>query len=119
MQSGNALEQILREILLANPTHDHVQLNKTYLSGSFYNVELNTNDIPKLGVVFPTNPSTYTMVALPLVFLIGWKNSPPTFSTATETVSDLVNQRLSCPEYQPPDHRLNQMAAEVPFTKAS
>jgi hypothetical protein len=46
---------------------------------------------------------------------MGWKNSPPAFSTATETIADLANQRLSRPDYQPPDHLLDQMAADVPL----
>ena len=79
-------------------------------------MDLNTNDVPKLGVVLPTNTGTEPMITLPLVLPIGWKNSPPDFSTSTETVSDLVNQRLIYIEYQPPDHRLDQMAAKVPLT---
>jgi hypothetical protein len=76
-------------------------------------VDLNSNDAPKLGVVYPTKPGTEPMVAVPLVLPMGWKNSPPAFSTATETIADLANQRLSRPDYHPPDHPLDQLAAEV------
>ena len=99
MQFGHALDWILREILLANPAHGPVQLNKTDLSDGFYRVDLNSDDVPKLGVVFPTKPGTEPMVALPLVMPMGWKNSPPAFSTETETTADLANQRLSRPDY--------------------
>ena len=113
MQFGHALERILREILLANPAHGPVQLNKTDLSDGFYRVDLNADDAPKLGVVFPTKPGTDAMVAVPLVLPMGWKNSPPAFSTATETIADIANQRLRCPDYRPPDHPLDEMAATV------
>ena len=81
-------------------------------------MDLNTNDVPKIGVVFLTNLDTNPIVALLLVLPVGWKNSPPTFPTATETIANLANQRLSRQEYQPPDHRLDQMAAKVQFTKS-
>ena len=57
------------------------------------------------------------MVALPLVLPMWWKNLPPVFSTATETVADLSNKWISRPEYQPLNHRLDHMAAEVPLPK--
>ena len=61
MQYGNDLERILHEILLANPAHGPVQLNKTELSNGFYHMDLNTNDVPNLGVVLTTKTSTETM----------------------------------------------------------
>ena len=118
MQFGHALERIFCEILLANSANVHVQINKTDLSDGFYQVDINTNDVYKLGVVLFTKPGKKRIIALPLVFPMGWKNTPSAFSTATETAANLANQRLSRPEYHPPDHRLDQMAAEVPFTKS-
>jgi hypothetical protein len=115
MQFGHTLERILREILLANPAHGPVLLNKTDLSDGFYRVDLNSDDAPKLGVVFPTKTGAAPMVAVPLVLPMGWKNSPPAFSTATETIADLANQRLRRPDYHPPSHPLDDMAAAVPM----
>ena len=74
------------------------------LSNGFYRVDLNTDDVLKLGVVLPTNPGINPMSALNLVFPMGRKNSLPTFSTATETISDLANLRLSRLNYQPPQN---------------
>ena len=34
------------------------------------------------------------MMAIPLTRPMGWKNSPPFFCTATETVADLANEAL-------------------------
>ena len=84
-------KRILHKILLANPTHGPAHINKTYLSDGFYCIELNTNDVPKLNLVFPTNPSTKPMYALPLLLPMVWNNSAPSFSTATETIADLAN----------------------------
>ena len=94
MQFGHALDRILQEILLANPVHGPTHLIKIDISDRFYQISLNINDIPKLGVVFPTLPEDEQLVAFPLVLPMGWSNSPPIFSTATETIADLANRRL-------------------------
>ena len=74
MQFGHALDRILREILLANINHGHVYLNKTNLSDGFYRVSMASNDIPKLGVVFPTcHDQDEPLIALPLVLPMGWE----------------------------------------------
>ena len=94
MQFGHALDRILREILLADPTLGPVRIIKVDLSDGFYRIDLNIDDIPKLGVVFPTEDGEEDLIAFPLVLPMGWKNSPPIFSTATETIADLANARL-------------------------
>ena len=118
MQFGHALERILREILLANPSHGPVHLTKTDLSDGFYRVNLNADDAPKLGLVFPTRPGEEKLVAIPLVAPMGWKNSPPVFSTATETIADLTNARLRSPDYKPTPHALDDMAEDVAPARA-
>ena len=40
---------------------------------------------------------------------MGWKNSPPVFSTATETLTDLANQGIHYP-LEPKAHQLNDQA---------
>ena len=77
MQFGHALDRLLREILLADPAHGPVQMMKVDLSDGFYRVNLNIDDIPKLGVTFLTKPGEEQLVALLLVLPMGWKNSPP------------------------------------------
>ena len=113
MQFGHALERILREILLANPAHGPVHLNKTDLSDGFYREDLCPGDAPKLGVVYPTATSSQSLVAIPLVLPMGWKNSPPAFSTATETIADLANKRLRDSSYVPKRHALDDLALEM------
>jgi len=94
MQFGHALDRILREILLADPIHGPVYLIKIDIIDGFYRIALNIDDIPKLWVVFPTLPGEEPLVAFPLVLPMGWSNSPPIFSTATETITDLTNEQL-------------------------
>ena len=54
MQFGHALNRYLQEILLVDPVLGPFYLIKVDISDGFYCIALNTNDIPKLGVVFPT-----------------------------------------------------------------
>jgi len=122
MQFGLALDRILREILLANPEFGPVNLMKVDLSDGFYRIGLNIGDIPKLGVVFPTEPGEEPLVAFPLVLPMGWRNSPPIFSTATETIADLTNQRLRDPtpaQPHPLDEQAEQVIPESPLLTAS
>ena len=79
MQFGHALDRILREILLADPQLGPVYMLKLDIFDGFYRVNIAPNDVPKLGVVFPSRPGKEQLVALPLVLPMGWKNSPPLF----------------------------------------
>ena len=58
-------------------------------------------------------PSEPSLVALPLVLHMGWKNNPPIFSTVTETIADIVDKRLRDDSYQPPVHNLDTLAESV------
>jgi hypothetical protein len=51
--------------------------------------------MPKLGAVFPSPPGKDPLVALQLVLPMGWKNSPPAFCTAVQTIAaDIASQSL-------------------------
>lgn len=112
MQFGGALPRLLREILLANPALGTVRMIKVDLSDGFYRIALNPDDIPKLGVVFPTRPGEEELVAFPLVLPMGWANSPPIFSTATETIADVANSAILSP-VEPAPHHLDEEAASM------
>ena len=83
------------------------------MSDGFYREDLCPGDAPKLGVVYPTVTSSQNLVAIPLVLPMGWKNSPPAFSTATETIADLANRRLRDSSYSPQRHALDDLALEM------
>ena len=102
MQFGKALQRILQAILHADPRFGPVYLIKVDIANGFYRVWLNTADIPKLGVVFPTLPDSEPLVAFPLVLPMGWTESPPYFCAATETAMDLANQAAEWG--RPPPH---------------
>jgi hypothetical protein len=91
MQTCLSLECILHEILLASPAHGPVHMIKLDISDGFYQITLNIDDIPKLGVVFPMLPGDEPLIAFPLVLSMGWINSPPIFLTATQTIADIAN----------------------------
>jgi hypothetical protein len=55
---------------------------------------------------------------LPLVLPMGWKNSPPIFSTATETIADLANTCLSNTRYHSRRNHLDTLAASVDLPPA-
>ncbi len=73
MQFGQSLERILWEILFTNPAHGPVQMIKLDISDGFYQIGLNIDDIPKLGVVFPMLPGDKPLIGFPLVLPMGWK----------------------------------------------
>lgn len=113
MQFGHALNCLLCEILLLDAKNGPIDLMKVHISDSFYCILVVANDIPKLGVIFSTGLSQEPLIALPLVLPMGWKNSSPIFTTATETVADLANQHIQDPSHIPLLHHLNKQAQEV------
>jgi hypothetical protein len=112
MQFGHALDRILRDILLADPKLGPIYLSKLDISDGFYRINLAIDDIPKLGVVFPVKEGEEPLVAFPLVLPMGWANSPPIFSAATETSADLANEAIQRGD-APPSHPLDDLAATL------
>lgn len=110
MQFGHAFNRILRHILFSDPHHGPVYLIKIDISDGFYRIDVNPDDIPRLGVVFPTEEGQEPLIAFPLVLPMGWENSPPAFTTATETIADLANGCLKSGQVAKP-HHLDDRAA--------
>jgi len=95
MQFGHALSRILQYILLSYPAHGPIYNLKIDISDGFYRINMNPEeDIPRFRVVFPMQPGQEPLIALPLVLPMHWKNSPPTFCTATETIANFANALL-------------------------
>ena len=67
---------------------------KSDVSDGFYRIGLRPSDAAKLGLVFPSEAGDKDLVAILLTLPMGWKNSPPIFCTAKETVADLANEAL-------------------------
>jgi hypothetical protein len=113
MQFGKALERILAQIVAANPAHGPAQLTKVDIANGFYRAWLNLSDIPKLAVSIPSLKGEEPLLAFPLVPPMGWTESPPCFCAATETVTDVANQR-ALNNWKPPPHRLDETADSAP-----
>jgi hypothetical protein len=95
MQFGKALWRVLRHLKSANPHLVPVYLSKIYIADIFYRVWVGANDVPKLGVLFPSADGEEYLIGFPLALPMGWTESPKIFTAATETVADLVNNSLA------------------------
>jgi hypothetical protein len=113
MQFGRALQRILRAIARSDPRRGPVYLSKIDIADGFYRIGIRSEDIPKLGVLFPSREGEDQMIGFPLVLPMGWSQSPPIFSAATETVADLANQHLKRRLPKTP-HRLDDVSETTP-----
>jgi hypothetical protein len=91
MQFGHTLRRLLRHIIRANPRFGPVYLSKLDIADGFYRIWLLPRDIPKLGVLFPQCDGEEPLIGFPLALPMGWIHSPPYFTAATETITDLAN----------------------------
>jgi hypothetical protein len=66
-------------------------------------------DVPKLGVILPTVAGQERLIGFPLVLPMGWKDSPPIFTSATEIITDLANVAIKEGVLQK-SHRLELVA---------
>ena len=113
MQFGRALERYLRRIVLADPRFGPVKMIKVDLSDGFYRIWVRSDDVPKLGMAFPS-PADDPLIAFPLALPMGWTNSPPLFTAVTETIADVTNQRLLKQRKVPSPHQLEVTANSPP-----
>jgi hypothetical protein len=92
MQFGRTLHRLLRHIIRANPRFGPVYLSKLDIADGFYRIWLLPRDVPKLGVLFPQCDGEEPLIGFPLALpMLGWIHSPPYFTAATETITDLAN----------------------------
>jgi hypothetical protein len=118
MQFGKALWCILAGIVHANPRLGPVYLSKVGIADVFYRIWVKAADIPKLGVLIPAEPGQERLIGFPVVLPIGWKESSQVFTSATETVTDLVNDQIQQGIKQPP-HRLDQQSESCSMATTS
>jgi hypothetical protein len=117
MQFGKALQRVLRHLKSANPHLGPVYLSKIDIADGFYRIWVRASDVPKLGVLFPTDDGEEYLVGFPLALPMGWTESPKIFTAATETVADLTNTALSSGAVFGP-HQL-EVQSETPATPPS
>jgi hypothetical protein len=95
MQFGRALQRILHAIARSDPRLGPIYLSKIDIAYGFYRIGIRSEDVPKLGVLFPARDREKQLISFPLVLPMGWSQSPPILSAATETVAYLTNQHLT------------------------
>ena len=71
MQYGQALDHLLREVLLVDPDLGPIYLLKANARGGFYCIDLRPEDYPKLGLVLLSEEKGEDLVAIPLTLFIG------------------------------------------------
>ena len=111
MQWGRTLQRILWYIYYADRRHGPVMLSKTDLSDGFYQLHLSPSGALQLAMPFPSNHGEPPLVAVPTRLPMGWTESPPAFSAATETIADITNQLLEESLSMPPSHPLETLAS--------
>jgi hypothetical protein len=85
MQFGVALLRIFQTIARSDPRLGPVYLSEIYVADAFYCIWIRAEDVPKLGVQLPAENTEEQIVGFPLVLPMGWKQSPPILTVATET----------------------------------
>ena len=117
MQFGRALQRVsINRVVGAEQRYGPVYLAKIDIVDGFYRVWLQLANIPKFGVVLPTSPGQPALIAFPLTLPMGWEESPPYFTTLTETACDLANSALRSRSTRARStaHRLEMVAATPP-----
>lgn len=56
MQFGRALQRVFSTMVHADPRYGPVQMAKIDVADGFYGVWVQISDVPKLGVILPTQP---------------------------------------------------------------
>lgn len=112
MQFGEALQRMLDKVVHADPAYGPVSLAKIDIADGFYRIRIRAHDIPRLGVILPSAGGD-PLVAFPLALPMGWVESPPYFTSVTETACDLLNAALQRGD-NPPPHSLESLAATPP-----
>ena len=112
MQYGQALERIIREVVIADPALGPVYILKADVSDGFYLIALRPKDSPMPGLVFPLEGEYCELVAIMITLPMGWKKSQPIFCTETETMAYLANAFL---RYNTPalPHKLDDMTESI------
>ena len=79
MQYGQALERLIREVVIANPALEPMHVLKADFSGSFYHIVLHLTDAPTLGIVFPLEGEDEEFVVIPVTLPMVWRKLLPIF----------------------------------------
>jgi hypothetical protein len=111
VQFDKALCCIMLEIVRSNPRLGPVYLSKVDIADGVYRIWVQAADIPNIGVLLPAEEGDEWSIGFTLVLPMDWKESPPIFTSATETITDLANVAIRDGVVQGPRHL--EVAAET------
>jgi hypothetical protein len=86
-----------------------VYLSKIDIPDGFYRIAIRPKYEPKLATMFPTEKGEEQWVGFYLVLSMGWNQSAPLFTVATDIVAYLVNKKLHLKQSSSP-HRLDMVS---------
>ena len=112
MQFGGALHRVLRNVRHADPKYGPVYIAKHDIKDGFYRMFLRADQCPRLAIILPKYDDEPQLVAIPMSSTMGWTQSPPTFSTMSETLADETNLSFQANPRSLGPHRLDSAAAE-------
>ena len=112
MQFGNALARIMQGIRHSNPKFGAPKLAKHDVKDGFYRLYLKAKQLLHLALLLPRYDDEPQLIAIPMSCTMGWTESPPTFSTMSETICDDANASFQRSPLQVPEHRLEAAAQE-------
>ena len=119
MQFGGALHRIARTVRYSNPKYGPVYLAKHDIKDGFYRMFLRARDCPRLAIILPRYDDEEQLVAIPMSCTMGWTESPPTFSTMSETVTDITNNNVKRLGNEVKPHRLDAAASSLDDFRAA
>jgi hypothetical protein len=118
MQFGGTLHRVLQLVRHANPSYGYTHLCKHDIKDGYYRLFLNASDCPRLAIILPRYENETQLVAIPMACTMGWVESPPTFCTLSETITDEAN-RASHARAMAPPHRLEASARPLDLINVS
>jgi hypothetical protein len=92
MQSGKAIERLLKQAAQAHPRFGPLLHYKVDILDGFHHITLAMSGVKKLRVLLPPFPGLPS-VAFPLVLPMGWTDSPLFLCVLIETVCDSTNNK--------------------------
>ena len=113
MQFGRTLARVMQQIRHANPKFGATKLAKHDVKDGFYRLYLKAKELLHLALLLPKYEGEPQLVAIPMSCTMGWTESPPSFSTMSETVCDEANRTFLQAPLAVPDHRLEAQAQSM------
>jgi hypothetical protein len=110
MQFGGTLQRVLRAVRHANPRYGPVHLSKYDIKDGYYRMFLNAGECPRLAIILPRYDGEEQLIAIPMACTMGWVESPPSFCSMSETITDLTNARAKASPRNAKPHRLEALA---------